>query len=148
MLCAYEDSIADLKDNGIFKDILEGRLCRNKQIVLFLNSRAPCSPRWYSRRTKRTTCHYWIDTLCIPVNHDSERQLAVNAMGRIYAGAANVLVLDPALSSINYNDLGEDHRNERANILVDASPWMARSWPLQEYVYFAFEHYTLSKSQA
>lgn len=133
MECAYEDSIANLKDNMIFKDILEGRMCRNRRIVRFLKSQALCSPA--SRRTKRTTCYYWMDTLCIPVNRKSERQLAINAMGRIYAGAANVLVLDPALTSINYNDLGETYGNERANMLVDASPWMARSWPLQEYVY-------------
>ena len=129
---AYEYSIADLEDNMIFKDILEGRMCRNKRIVLFLNSRALCSPA--SRHTKRTTCYYWMDTLCIPANREREKQLAINAMGRIYAGAANVLVLDPALSSINYKDLGEMYGNERANMLVDASPWAARSWPLQEYV--------------
>lgn len=138
---AYEDSIANLEDNMIIKDLLHGRLCRNKRIVLFLNSRALCSPA--SRRTKRTTCYYWMDTLCIPANRKSERQLAINAMGRIYAGAANVLVLDPALSSINHNDLEEMYGNERANMLVDASPWMARSWPLQDYVYIAFEVYTL-----
>ncbi len=139
MQCAYEDSIAKLEDNMILKDVIEGRLFRNKRIVSFLNSRALCSPA--SRRTKRTTCYYWMNTLCIPVNRKSERQLAINAMGRIYAGAANILVLDPALSSINYNDLGETYGNERANMLVDASPWMARSWPLQEYVYFTFEVY-------
>jgi hypothetical protein len=61
-------------------------------------------------------------------------------MGRIYAGAANVLVLDPALSKISYYNLGEEEddkhkcewRTARAHMLVDASPWMARSWPLQE----------------
>ena len=146
MQCTYEDSIANLEDKGILKDIIEGRLCRNKKIVLFLNARTLCSPA--SRRTKRTTCYYWIDTLCIPANGKSERQLAINAMGRIYAGAANVLVLDPALSSINYHNLGEVYGKERANMLVNASPWMARSWPLQEYVDFAFEVYTLSKSEA
>ena len=148
MLYAYENSKADLKDNIILKDTLEGRLCHNKRIVRYLDRRAPDSLRWCSQRTKRSTCHYWMDTLCITVNHGSERQLAINAMGRIYAGAANVLVLDPALSSINYNDLGEDYYKERANILVDASPWMARSWPLQEYVHFVFELDTVSKSQA
>lgn len=145
MQCTYEDSIANLEDKGILKDIIEGRLCRNKQIVLFLNSRTLCSPA--SRRTKRTTCYYWIDTLCIPSNRKSERQLAINAMGRIYAGAANFLVLDPALSSINYHDLGEAYGNERANMLVNASPWMARSRPLQEYVDFAFEVCTLSRAR-
>lgn len=120
MQCTYEDSIANLEDKGILKDIIEGRLCRNKQIVLFLNSRILCSPA--SRRTKRTTCYYWIDTLCIPVNRESERQLAIHVIGRIYAGAANVSVLDPALSSINYHDLGEVYGNERVKMLVNASP--------------------------
>lgn len=116
MQCTYEDSIANLEDKGILKNIIDGRLCRNKQIVLFLNSRTLFSPA--SRRTKRTTCYYWIDTLCIPVNRKSKRQLAINAMGRIYAGAANVLVLDPALILVNYHDLGEVYGNERANMLV------------------------------
>ncbi|KAL8708883.1 MAG: hypothetical protein Q9220_006339 [cf. Caloplaca sp. 1 TL-2023] len=128
----YENSKANLKDGDLLMDFLLGRLFRNKRIALFLDRLTPYHPQWYPSRIKKTTFYYWMDTLCIPVNHYSERQLAINAMGRIYAGAANVLVLDPALCSINYKDLGNDHCNVRANMLVDSSPWMARSWPLQE----------------
>ena len=101
------------------------------------------------------TCYYWLDTLCIPLHYPDERIRAINSMGRIYAGAAKVLVLDPALSRISLSNLqrtememDEAHHRKlsvtRANMLVGASPWMARSWPLQEaglapriYVQFA-----------
>lgn len=94
------------------------------------------------------TVRYWMDTLCIPNNSPAERKSAINSMGRIYAGAAAVLVLDPTLRSISHEQVGDIG----ANILIKASPWMARSWPLQEaalaseiYVRFAegsvrFEH--------
>ncbi|KAI1113935.1 hypothetical protein F5Y14DRAFT_451540 [Nemania sp. NC0429] len=83
---------------------------------------------WLSSSLKSTTFRYWIDTLCIPNNHPSERKSAINSMGRIYAGAAAVLVLDPALRNVSYDQLGAT----RAKMLIEASPWMARSWPLQE----------------
>jgi len=97
------------------------------------------------------TCYYWIDTPCIPVRHRDEKVRAINSMGRIYAGANCILVLDPALSRISLSALQgtgeavpdgdgaghdaehkEDRGHLRAIMLVDASPWMAHSWPLQE----------------
>lgn len=74
------------------------------------------------------TVRYWMDTLCIPNNSPAERKSAINSMGRIYAGAAAVLVLDPTLRSISHEQVGDTG----ANMLIKASPWMARSWPLQE----------------
>lgn len=124
----YDDSIANL-DDDFFPE---------KQITLLLKSRRPRSPRWWSCRNMRNTCYYWMNALCIPVNHSHERKLAINSIGRFYAGAAKGLVLGPIWSRVNYNDLqNELHRNERANMLIAASPWMARSWTLQEYVHFA-----------
>ncbi|KAI0553174.1 hypothetical protein F4679DRAFT_499025 [Xylaria curta] len=111
----------------------------------FLLPQKPARSGWLS---SSTTFRYWMDTLCIPNNCPDERRSAINSMGRIYAGAAAVLVLDPTLRSVTYDRLG----GTRANILIEASPWMARSWPLQEaalaneiYVKFAegsmrFEH--------
>ncbi|KAI0854660.1 hypothetical protein F4860DRAFT_96431 [Xylaria cubensis] len=113
-----------------------------------------CSPwimgtKFSSWLVGTTTCYYWMDTLCIPNNHPAERKEAINSMGRVYAGAGAVLVLDPALSSIALQDdrlAGEDQDMAR-NMLVKASPWMARSWPLQEaalasglYIKFADEY--------
>jgi hypothetical protein len=96
--------------------------------------------------SSRTVCYYWMDTLCIPVNHDKERSQAINSMGRIYAGSSEILVLDPTLSQIGIED-----EWRAADLLIAASPWMARSWPLQEaalapriYVKFAdsiFKYY-------
>ncbi|KAI0469280.1 hypothetical protein F4859DRAFT_487618 [Xylaria cf. heliscus] len=96
-----------------------------------------------------TTCYYWMDTLCIPNNHPAERKEAINSMGRVYAGAGAVLVLDPALSSIALHDAGlaGEDQDEVIDVLIQASPWMARSWPLQEaalasglYIKFADEY--------
>ncbi|KAI0551606.1 hypothetical protein F4679DRAFT_538541 [Xylaria curta] len=96
-----------------------------------------------------TTCYYWMDTLCIPNNHAAERKDAINSMGRVYAGARAVLVLDPALSGIALHDEGPagKYQDRAINMLVQASPWMARSWPLQEaalasglYIKFADEY--------
>lgn len=130
------------------------------------NSLPQCQLDWFfglmdpdnhanSRRYRTKTCYYWLDTLCIPVNYPDEKKRAINSMGRIYAGATKVLVLDPTLSKISLSDLqkteGEMDDGQytqlgvtRANMLIDASPWMARSWPLQEaglarriYVQFA-----------
>jgi hypothetical protein len=100
----------------------------------FLKPREPGGKGILSLWPASTTCYYWMDTLCIPNNHPNERREAINSMGRIYAGASAVLILDPALSSIGYDALGAttESREERANLLVQASPWMARSWPLQE----------------
>ncbi|KAI1742871.1 hypothetical protein F4680DRAFT_385306 [Xylaria scruposa] len=114
----------------------------------FLLPQKPARSGWLSSSPTSATVRYWMDTLCIPNNYPDERKSAINSMGRIYAGAAAVLVLDPALRSVSYDRLG----GARANILIEASPWMARSWPLQEaalaneiYVKFAegsvrFEH--------
>ena len=74
MARAYDDSIADLDENSIYP---------KKQIAFFLKSRESGSPRWRSRRSMRTTCHYWLDTLCVPVNHPEQRELAISSMGRI-----------------------------------------------------------------
>jgi hypothetical protein len=62
-------------------------------------ARLPSSPA-------STTVRYWMDTLCIPTNIDKyadEKERAINSMGRVYAGAAAVLVLDPTLRSISYD---------------------------------------------
>ena len=75
---------------------------------------------------------FWLDTLCIPVADalSSYRQKAIDSMAQIYAGANKVLVLDPDLQNVpgtellNYVDVLGMH--------VKISPWMSRSWPLQE----------------
>jgi hypothetical protein len=63
-----------------------------------------------------------MDTLCIPNNYSNKRKEAINLIERIYTRAAAVLVLDPVLSSISYNQLEERWRTTRVNMLVEASP--------------------------
>ncbi|RKL25998.1 hypothetical protein BFJ72_g13889 [Fusarium proliferatum] len=41
--------------------------------------------------------HFWIDTLCIPVNCEEERKREIKKMASIYSGAEKVVVLDKSL---------------------------------------------------
>ncbi|MCJ1269740.1 hypothetical protein MMC22_009633 [Lobaria immixta] len=59
---------------------------------------------------------------------DKYRQNAINSMGRIYAGAAAVLVLDPELQTVDPACLTAFE----IQLAVAVCPWMARSWTLQE----------------
>lgn len=116
--------------NGLFGDGWQDQWAYSS-ILGFRNPRRVKRLSW--RRTT-FTCYYWMDTLCIPNNHPDERKKAINSMARIYAGAASVLVLDPTLSRIQRDQLGSHPlwKARREQLLVQASPWMARSWPLQE----------------
>ncbi|MCJ1308020.1 Ribosome-releasing factor 2, mitochondrial [Agyrium rufum] len=71
---------------------------------------------------------YWLDTLCVPIRSADHRRKAINSMARIYAGALNVLVLDPELQKITRTGLTDT----QLDLVVACSPWMARSWTLQE----------------
>lgn len=73
---------------------------------------------------------FWMDTLCIPVGPEyaSLRANAINRMDLIYAGARDVLVLDPELQQISLEGLPQEEIS--AHILC--SPWMTRCWTLQE----------------
>lgn len=76
----------------------------------------------------RSTTNYWIDTLCIPAQDYSLKCLAIDEMARIYASARRVLVLDPIMQLTNVNGLTE----YEIAIVIATSPWMVRSWTLQE----------------
>lgn len=73
---------------------------------------------------------FWMDTLCIPVGLEnaSLRANAIKRMDLIYAGARDVLVLDPELQQISLEGLPQEEIS--AHILC--SPWMTRCWTLQE----------------
>jgi hypothetical protein len=73
--------------------------------------------------------YYWLDTLCVPAEQNSPLKIiAINAMAAIYSGAKTVLVLDPELRELNATDLNA----REIDVTVYCSPWMARSWTLQE----------------
>lgn len=73
---------------------------------------------------------FWMDTFCIPVGLEnaSLKASTVNKMDLIYAGARDVLVLDPELQQISLEGLSQEEIS--AHILC--SPWMTRCWTLQE----------------
>ncbi|RYP70445.1 hypothetical protein DL771_005486 [Monosporascus sp. 5C6A] len=101
-------------------------------------------------KKRRRQALVWIDSLCVPADPNAANQerinkakeQAINRMAQLYAGAEKVLVLDPELRQLPSVAGAED-----VNILslyIRISPWMARSWPLQEgalgqNVYFQFK---------
>ena len=78
---------------------------------------------------QRGDIYLWIDTLCIPVSDKHYRAKAIDTMAQIYAGANQVLVLDPELEQLTA-DAVSDPRTLALHIQM--SPWMSRSWPMQE----------------
>ena len=77
------------------------------------------------RSSKRV---YWLDTLCVPIRSAHHRRRAIDSMAHVYAGASNVLVLDPELLKVTKKGL----TMTQLDLVVACSPWMARSWTLQE----------------
>lgn len=72
---------------------------------------------------------FWFDTLCIPVKPEDARlrNVAIDSMASIYAGAHVVLVLDAELMNNPYSIVECLPR-------IACSIWMCRSWTLQEGV--------------
>ena len=81
-----------------------------------------------ARRARESTVHYWLDTLCIPTNNSSLKGRAINAMAAVYAGCRSVLVIDPELMEVDRKKL----EPQQVDLALLCSPWMARSWTLQE----------------
>ncbi len=87
---------------------------------------------WSRALSRRRKTYFWLDTLCIPVaDHlKTYRQQAIESMGQIYGGASKVLVLDPDLERTDSRAQNGDIQT--TNLCIWSSPWMSRSWPLQE----------------
>ena len=96
-----------------------------KHTFRFLDAHAAQLYNALFRSSKRV---YWLDTLCVPVQSADYRTKAIASMARIYAGASNVLVLDPELQQVTRKSL----TTTQLDHVVACSPWMARSWTLQE----------------
>ncbi|KAL9633202.1 MAG: hypothetical protein Q9204_003489 [Flavoplaca sp. TL-2023a] len=70
-----------------------------------------------------------MDTLCIPFQSDTAtRRKAIAQMNLTYAGADNVLVLDPMLRSIPRKTVCK----LQLRLQVACSIWMSRCWTFQE----------------
>jgi hypothetical protein len=94
---------------------------------------------WFSKSNEAL---FWIDTLCIPTCRmagmssdeiqkiNSSKATAINSMAQLYAGAVKVIVIDPELQHLPTEAMGSDYADLASYIKI--SPWMARSWPLQE----------------
>ncbi len=75
----------------------------------------------------RKRLYFWLDTLCVPLEKGL-RLRAIKSMAQIYAAAQTVLVLDPHLQQLP--DIRVTEPIFFTHLIV--SPWMSRSWPLQE----------------
>ena len=94
---------------------------------------------------------FWIDTLCVPVQHDHLRKRAIAGMSRVYREAKHVLVLDEALmrTSLLRNDNdsldgdmvkpgqmvvshGQLIHQKELTFVIMFSDWWRRLWTLQE----------------
>ena len=72
---------------------------------------------------------FWMDTFCIPVSLGKQlRRKAIAQMNFIYAGADNVLVIDPELQLAMWN--GFSPLELRVQLMF--SSWMTRCWTYQE----------------
>ncbi|KAL8722717.1 MAG: hypothetical protein Q9225_000829 [Loekoesia sp. 1 TL-2023] len=72
---------------------------------------------------------FWMDTLCVPVKSgEAIRRKAIRQMNFTYAGADNVLVLDPVLRSISKRSASR----LQLRVQVACSIWMTRCWTFQE----------------
>lgn len=70
-----------------------------------------------------------MDTLCIPVGLGKIlRRKAITQMNFIFAGADNVLVIDPGLQKLQEKRVSK----LQLRLQVACSPWMSRCWTFQE----------------
>ena len=82
---------------------------------------------WYKKRPTEEV--FWTDTLCIPVGLGKTlRRKAIARMNFTFAGADNVLVIDPALQYLLEDDLSK----LQLRLHIACSPWMSRCWTFQE----------------
>ena len=72
------------------------------------------------------SCVFWMDTLCLP-KQKPQRNLAINQMTRIYAGAQQVVVLDNGMQKV-----GTDRQEEDILANLVSSAWMSRCCKFQE----------------
>lgn len=81
------------------------------------------------QKRKHSNEVFWMDTLCIPVNLGKElRQKAITQMDLIFAGADNVLILDPQLQLISHDEASK----LQLSVQILCFPWMTRCWTFQE----------------
>jgi hypothetical protein len=88
--------------------------------------------------------YIWLDTLCIPLNHDLKMQ-SISMMEGIYRNAAAVLVLDSGISHLKFH---EQHI-ELIGVELCVCDWNGRLWTFHEKelakeLFVAFEDASIS----
>lgn len=85
--------------------------------------------KFFFRRKRRHDELFWMDTFCIPVQAGkATRRKAIGQMDFTFAGADNVLVLDPVLRSMSRRAVSK----LQLRLHVACSVWMTRCWTFQE----------------
>jgi Heterokaryon incompatibility protein (HET) len=72
----------------------------------------------------------WIDTLCVPLNSEKHRRVAIEQMEGVYAQSAFTLVIDSELETLKHNECTA----QDILVRVGLSGWMRRAWTFQEGV--------------
>ena len=79
------------------------------------------------QESNKVNCHFWMDTLCIPVDIVALRNQAIVRMQDVYKLASNVLVLDADLMRSSC-----DRPFTEIFTRITCSSWLRRLWTLQE----------------
>lgn len=80
---------------------------------------------------------FWLDTFCVPKTSGDAKTTALRLMGKTYASASKVLVLDgrfcsPSLGGHGFEIAIESHSYMDCVARIIGSKWMRRLWTLQE----------------
>ncbi|KAK5080612.1 hypothetical protein LTR05_008557, partial [Lithohypha guttulata] len=112
----WAGGMGNFKENALYQ-------CQLEQL------HADLSPETsWCRRRSRKPIYYWLNTLCIPSQEGLLKTKAIGTMAYVYTKAASVLVVDPELAMLESRSLPK----ELWSPALLCSPWMARSWTLQE----------------
>jgi hypothetical protein len=146
----WTQGFADPSTNGlfgcqlsrIFQDVWQ---IKKRNLSYLSLRRKPAIDRWlnFMHATNHNRANdfvtIWMDALCIPC-YDPEnaevslnlKKRAINLMTPTYAGASEVLVIDKNLQTVEYDVDNEAQAKQSVISRLRLSPWMSRSWTLQE----------------
>jgi hypothetical protein len=143
----WTDGIADPSTNGL----LACQLSKIAQDVQLIKKERPLFPGRFPtdhkrpefaeaiRRESDGPVTIWMDALCIPCDDrkggetpSALKTRAIALMSSTYAGASEVLVIDKTIEVMDYTKYSGAEKKYSLLQRVRFTPWMWRSWTLQE----------------
>jgi hypothetical protein len=117
----WSDGLGNPKENRL-------PLCQLKRFHAIINT-LPRRKHWAGRSIITGVYRIWIDTLCIPLDHET-RKKAIGMLKRYYSYANVTIVLDKSLNTLSRADFSSGELLLR----IALSPWMSRCWTMEEAV--------------